>query len=152
SETDRVYSASDGTTGAAVRVWLARDDDWSTISEFERIGRVLQASRNKSVPQIFGWEKGGQGRLILAREQLKETLEDRARAGNRPSPAALRKMLEDLLEVLSETHRLTPPLLHRDIRASNILFRGADWSAVLADFDPRGGGNLTTTTDLSSLG
>src|SRR5207237_330285 len=63
SESDRVYSAGDGTQEAAVKVWLARDDDWSTISEFERIARTLQASKNRSLPQIFGWEKGGQGRL-----------------------------------------------------------------------------------------
>jgi len=67
SESDRVYSASDGTREAAVKVWLARDDDWSTISEFERMARTLEGAKNKNLPQIFGWEKGGVGRLILAR-------------------------------------------------------------------------------------
>ena len=55
SESDRVYSASDGSNSAAVRVWLAREDDWTTISEFERIGRTLQASKNRGVPQIYGY-------------------------------------------------------------------------------------------------
>jgi TPR repeat protein len=151
SESDRVYAATDGDKDVAVKVWLARDDDWSTISEFERIARTLQASKNRNHPQIFGWEKGGQGRLILVREQLHgSTLEERLRIGQRPP--APRKVLEDLLGALADLHRLSPPLLHRDIRAAHVLFRSKDdWSPVLVDFDPRSAGNATTTTDLSAL-
>jgi uncharacterized protein len=154
SETDRVYAAEGDGKSVAVKVFLARDDDWATISEFERMGRTLQASKNTSAPQIFGWEKGGQGRLIIVRERCDGgTLEDRLRSGKRPDDAVLRGMLEGLLSVLAETHRLTPPLLHRDIRPSNILFRETNsWLPVLVDFDPRAGGNPTPTTDLSSLG
>src|SRR5436305_1635023 len=62
SESDRVYWAVDGEKQAAVKVWLARDDDWSTISEFERIARALQAATSPNLPRIFAWEKSGQGR------------------------------------------------------------------------------------------
>ena len=41
SETDRVYSAADDKNEVAVKVILARDDDWATISEFERMARTL---------------------------------------------------------------------------------------------------------------
>src|SRR3954447_3876032 len=53
SESDRVYAAWDGDQEAAVKVYLARDDDWSTISEFERMARTLQAAKNPNLPQIF---------------------------------------------------------------------------------------------------
>jgi TPR repeat protein len=153
SEHDRVYSAVGDRGEVAVKVVLARDDDWATISEFERMARTLQSSKSKVAPQIFGWEKGGLGRLIIAREKLQgHTLEDRVRGGQRPNAAQWRKLLEDLLSLLSDLHRLTPPLLHRDIRPANILFREAgNWWPVLVDFDPRAG-SATVASDLQALG
>ncbi len=153
SDSDRVYSAVREADGqeVAVKVLLARDDDWSAISEFERVGRTLQASKNRAVPQIFGWERGGHGRLILVREKCAgHTLEARVRAGQRPNSPSLQKMLDDLLSLLVQLHGMSPPLLHRDIRAENILFRDSGWAPVLADFNPSGPG--TIALDLLSLG
>jgi uncharacterized protein len=153
SDADRVYTAiSDADKKeVAVKVVLAREDDWAAISEFERIARTLQSLKSKTVPQILAWEKGGQGRLILVREKCQgHSLEARLSSGQRPPATALRMMLDDLLSLLVDLHGKSPPLLHRDIRAGNILFRDPSWNPVLADFKPNGDGSMAQ--DLLALG
>src|SRR2546430_1977864 len=72
--------------------------------------------------------------------------------GGRPLAAAVRKLLQELLRALQNLHRLSPPILHRDIQAKTVLFReAADWGPVLVDFVPRSAGAATATSDLSAV-
>ncbi len=65
----------------------------------------------------------------------------RLRAGMhdwRSMEVSLNNLLEDqsLLGIVDFFHTRQPPILHRDIKASNIMFRGAeDWRPVIVDFD-----------------
>jgi TPR repeat protein len=152
SDADRVYTAvADDKKEVAVKVLLAREDDWAAISEFERIARTIQQLKDKALPQILAWEKGAQGRLILVREKCQgHSLETRLASGQRPPATAIRMMLDDLLSVLVDLHGQSPPMLHRDIRAGNILFRDQSWNPVLADLKPTGDGS--SAQDLVDLG
>ena len=60
-------------------------------------------------------------------------------AGGAARAGAGQGAFEELLSLLSMLHTQSPPILHRDIRPENILFRSAkDWSPVLVDFVPAG--------------
>jgi hypothetical protein len=136
-----VYDARDVTDGSAVAVKLVtlKDGaDWKVFELFERGTEVLQQLRHPCLPKLHAFEKTAAGALVLVRERFDGgSLEQRVLERHRRySSDELRRMLETLLELLEYLHGRSPPVLHRDIKASNIMFRSeADEAPVLVDFD-----------------
>lgn len=136
-----VYAARDerdGTEVAAKLVTLKDGVDWKVFELFERGTEVLRRLRHPCLPRLYAFEKTAAGALALVRERFDGgSLEQRVIERRRSyAPDELRRMLETLLELLVYLHGRSPPVLHRDIKASNIMFRtDADEGPVLVDFD-----------------
>jgi len=122
----------------AVKVmFLAHGPDWKGYELFERGSRVLQGLRHPGLPRVHAFGEGEGGSLVLVREAFDGgTLEDRIRQGARLDPAGFRRLSESLLGLLEYLHGRVPPVLHRDIKPRNLMFRtDDDWDPVLVDFD-----------------
>ena len=114
------------------------DDDWTAWELFERSSKVLQQLHHERLPKVYAFERTDRGRLVLVREAFEGgTLEERiTQADDRISPARVRALLDDMLELLEYLQGLVPPVIHRDIKPSNVMFRTkGDWEPVLVDFD-----------------
>jgi len=169
---------TDGKPVAIKMMSLQLGLDWKGYELFERSTRVLQGLRHHALPELFAFEKDDTGRLVLVRERFDGgSLEERIVGGQRRlSPGELRDLLTRMLELLAYLHGQVPPVLHRDIKAPNIMFRTPqDWDPVLVDFDTVAlpgtqvkrttlvvspgttapeqlGGNVSPASDLFSLG
>ncbi len=74
------------------------------------------------------------GRLYYVMEFLEGgTLEDRLEAGIPMAESEAVRIASDLLLVLEDLHAKNPPIIHRDIKPGNIMFR-EDGGLVLIDF------------------
>jgi hypothetical protein len=149
-----VYEAVHEPDGArvAVKVLVPRSrGDWLAWELFERSTRVLQGLSHPALPQVYAFERGEAARLVLVREVFDGfTLFERIRRQDcRLTPGQVRRLLEQMLELLAYLQALVPPVVHRDIKPSNIMFRTpGDWDPVLVDFDtvapPKGLGSGLT--------
>ncbi|MFU8806228.1 MAG: serine/threonine protein kinase, partial [Bradymonadaceae bacterium] len=72
--------------------------------------------------------------FILVQEHVEgESLEQMLRRGVRFDEEEVRILVMEILEVLADLHDHRPPILHRDVKPSNIIQR-ADGRYVLVDF------------------
>src|SRR5262249_23058577 len=91
-----------------------------------------------ALPKVYAFEQDDAGRLLLVREAFDGgTVEERILGEERRlEPRLVRHLLERLLGLFSYLQELVPPVLHRDVKPPNIMFRAAtDWEPVLVDFD-----------------
>ena len=155
-----VYGAvrePDGQRVAVKVLSLGHGADWKGYELFERGTQVLMQLRHPALPTIHAFEKSETGRLVLVRERFDGgSLEDRVLREKRVvGPAEPARFLVAMLDLLAYLHGRVPPVLHRDIKAPNIMFRGAaDWDPVLVDFDTVAapGSQATRTTLVVSPG
>jgi serine/threonine protein kinase len=140
-----------GTTYRAVRIEdskpvaikelaLRRIDRAKTLELCEREARVLRQLDHPGIPAYLDDFHAGSGKqqaYYIVQEFIDgATLADEL-AAHRPNEREVLEIADELLEILSHLHSLSPPVIHRDIKPKNVMRR----SAVVAD-DPHKRGPL----------
>ncbi|MGZ6029316.1 MAG: protein kinase domain-containing protein [Myxococcaceae bacterium] len=134
----RVYLArdADGRLVALKELQFSRVPSVQELDAFEREAEALRSLRHRGIPSYVASFREGQGvglRLYLAAEYVVgETLAARIARGPVPRDEAL-AIAQQLLDVLADLQRRSPPVLHRDLKPANVLLR-PDGSVVLVDF------------------
>ena len=146
-----VYRAKDrrGGPDLAVKQLLLEGDGWKGVELAERGARVLASLKHAGLPSVTELLHDEQG-LFLVHELLEGgSLQQRVEQGCRLDPEEFEALLRSLLGTLGYLHSRLPPVLHRDVKPSNVLFRSQQsWAPVLVDFDtvaaPPGAGDGLT--------
>ncbi len=147
-----------GRTAAGHQTWLAKDletednvtvkllafnpqMEWNEFKLFEREAEVLKALNHPKIPKYRDYfeidKKEGEGvywfglvQDYIVGKSLQELLEE----GQHFSEEKVRKIAQEILEILIYLHQLNPPVLHRDIKPSNLILGEKDNSIYLIDF------------------
>ena len=137
----------------ARQTWLARDIQtdslvvikllassnqmqWNDLKLFEREARILKQLDHCSIPQYrdyFPVDEDTHWFAIIKDYIPGESLQTLLDRGKHFSESEVKKIAEELLDILSYLHQLNPPVLHRDIKPSNIIL-GEDERIYLVDF------------------
>ncbi len=131
-----IGSGSQGTT------WLARDresnafvalkevrfaevDSWKALELFERESRVLASLDHPSIPKFldaFHVDTPSGPRFFLAQQYVRgDALDILLTYGTGMTDAALWDFARQMLGVLDHIHTREPPIVHRDVKPSNIV-------------------------------
>ena len=127
--------------GAVVRegsTALSYDGDFTKVIElFEREARVLAHLDHPGIPKFIDHlqdEVAGDSRLYTVQEYVEgETLEQLVKAGRHVTEAEAVEICRSVTEILGFLHDRSPPLIHRDVKPSNIIL-GVDGELHLVDF------------------
>jgi len=147
---------------------------WKTFDLFEREARVLGQLRHPGVPRQLGTFEEPPGTFNLVMQYMPGENLRELTVRRRLSELELRDILVRTLEILDHLHGRVPPVIHRDIKPTNLV-RASDGRIALVDFGgvldaarERGGstivgtfgymapeqlhGQATPATDLYALG
>ena len=137
----RVYEARslrDGARAAVKVMSLDRARDWKSVEMFERSAKVLANLEHPGVPKFiasFRVEANAILLFCLVHERIDgETLKAALNRGERYDEAKARRLLREVLGILQYLHGFSPPVIHRDIKQSNLMRRKGG-GLVLIDFD-----------------
>lgn len=134
----RVYlaEAPGGARVALKELLFTQVPDFKSIEAFEREGQVLRQLEHPRIPRYIDSFTDGEGvnmRFYLAQSYVEgESLLDRL-ATRRFDEPSVRRIAEQVLEVLVYLQGLSPAVTHRDLKPSNLIQRDDD-SIVLVDF------------------
>ncbi|MCB9728242.1 MAG: zf-TFIIB domain-containing protein [Deltaproteobacteria bacterium] len=138
--TSTVHLVEEAATGA---VWVAKSlhlsavPEWKVWQLFERGAEVLRGLDHPGIPrfrELIRHDADGGADLWLIEEfvpgrDLRRIIE---RHGSAPLDKSLR-LAASVLAILRYLHGRTPPVLHRDVKPSNIILR-PDGRVALVDF------------------
>jgi tRNA A-37 threonylcarbamoyl transferase component Bud32 len=114
-------------------------DAWKTVELFEREARVLARLDDPAVPRLldsFRVEAEGDVRLYLVEELVEgRTLAAALADGRRPAERDVVALAIEVAEVLGRLHRRSPPIIHRDVKPSNVMVRDGDELSLAALID-----------------
>jgi serine/threonine protein kinase len=134
------YAAEDQSSGrqVAVKVLSLRQlTDWKALELFEREARVLENLNHPAIPAYLDHFQIDlpQDRLFYLVQDIAEgeSLADLVQRGWRANEAEVKQIAVQVLQILDYLHRLTPPVIHRDIKPQNII-RRRDGQIFLVDF------------------
>ena len=136
------YSAKNKKTGEerALKIIDLEGMSLSNQSSAIKEALVLTSVKHKNVIEIFEWEKAAESNnLLLVLEycpggDLSKFMMDRAKSNNPSfSNEEILKIMRQICEGMRYCHKLTPPVIHRDLKPGNILIDG-NGDIKLADF------------------
>jgi Tfp pilus assembly protein PilF len=142
------YAAEDVRSGSRVAVkqlLLWQRHDWKVLELFEREASMLAQLEHPGIPRYVDYlqiEHDGAPCFYLVQELADgRTLQAWSDGGFRPDEMQVRRIADELLGILEYLQGRTPPIVHRDIKPGNLIWR-ADGSLALVDFgavkDPSG--------------
>ncbi len=122
---------------------------WKSFELHERETKVLGQLRHPGVPRLLGAVEEPKGTFNLVMQRMPgDNLRDVARR-QRLSEAELRDILVRVLEILDYLGTRSPPVVHRDLKPTNLV-RDRDGTIALVDFggvaDSGGGGSTLVGT------
>jgi serine/threonine protein kinase len=139
SNTGVVYEAvrENSSERVAVKVLPLARTDWDGWELFEQSTRVLMGLSHPALPRVHEFELSETGRLVLVRELFEDSLDGRLRKAHlHMMPSEVEEVLSSLLDLLGYLERMVPPVVHRNIQPTTIMFRKRDsWAPVLVDFE-----------------
>jgi hypothetical protein len=135
------YKAQDlnrpGYTVALKVMSLRQLTDWKMLDLFEREANVLAKLRHPGIPRYldsFAIETKDDRRYYIAQTLAEgQSLEALVRQGRRTDEAMVRRIAQQILSILVYLQKLNPPIIHRDIKPQNIIWR-ENGSLSLVDF------------------
>ncbi len=138
-----VEDVGSGSLWAAKELALQRTPDWKTWELFERAAAVTAHLDHPGVArfrELVRHEDPEDPRLWIIEEYVPgQTLRELVEAGRHFELEEVGRLARDLLAVLAYLHGRTPPIVHRDVKPSNVLVRPSPDGApnagvVLIDF------------------
>ncbi len=134
------YRADDATRGQDVAlkvVSLRQIDDWKVLELLDREAKVLENLDHPAIPcyiDYFQVDLPDDRLFYLVRELVEgESLGDLIQRGWRTDESTVKDITIQILKILNYLHRLSPPVIHRDIKPQNII-RQVDGQVYLVDF------------------
>ena len=111
--------------------------DWKILELFEREAKVLENLHHPQIPAYlahFQVDTASDHLFYLVQAlAIGDSLATLVDSGWHANEAEVKRIAQELLSILDYLHRLTPPVIHRDIKPQNII-RGADGAISLVDF------------------
>lgn len=113
---------------------------WADLKLFEREAQFLQNINYSQIPHYrdyFVVEQNTSSELLwwgLVQDYIPgKTLQELLEEGKRFNQQEVRRITQEILQILIYLHELNPPVLHRDIKPSNLIW-GDDQKMYLVDF------------------
>jgi serine/threonine protein kinase len=118
-------------------VSLLLAENWKTLELFEREAKVLKNLDHPFIPNYIDYfqiDTAGDRRFYLVQELAQgQSLVKLVEKGWKPNEAVVKDIALQVLHILDYLHKLTPPVIHRDIKPQNIIRRD-DGKVYLVDF------------------
>ena len=134
------YQAEDQSTGHCVAIKelsLKGLSDWKKLELFEREAEVLAGLDHPAIPNYVDYFQidFADDRCFYIVQALAEgqSLASLVAHGVRFTEADVRLIALEILQILEYLHGLNPPIIHRDIKPQNIIYRD-DGQVFLVDF------------------
>lgn len=134
------YEAEDLTNYQRVAIKalsLSQLTDWKSLDLFEREARVLANLDHPAIPKYLDYfhEDTAQDHQFYLVQELVvgESLAALVKKGWHSNEAEVKQIASQVLEILDYLHRLSPSVIHRDIKPQNII-RRPDGKVFLVDF------------------
>lgn len=149
----QVYQAlsPDGEAVILKRFALSRAPDWKAQELFLREAQVLQQLAQPGLPRMLAWGQAESEAWLIYTWIPGQSLADKLAAGWRPETEQVLDLGRQLLELLAWLHGHAPPLVHRDVKPSNLILDPEgklhliDFGAVLLHLRPEGGSTVAGT-------
>jgi eukaryotic-like serine/threonine-protein kinase len=116
---------------------LRRAQDWKAIELFEREAQILAQLEHPAIPKYLGYFQLDTDRdrefyivQTLAPGTPLATLIDR---GWEPTVTEVEDIANQILGILDYLHRLSPPIIHRDIKPQNLI-KNSEGQIFIVDF------------------
>ena len=104
---------------------LSGAEDWGGFDRFENETKVLRSIDFPRIPDYidhFDIGSDGEARFVLVQEYVDGTTIDGWVAEGRRAPVTeIMTIAADLLETIDYIHKLSPPVIHRDINPRNVI-------------------------------
>ena len=133
------YQAKDLQTNqlVAIKVLSLRNlDNWKQIELFKREAKILQQLNHPHIPKYLDYFQieTESNRLFYLVQQLApgKSLATLINEGWQPNEETIKKIAQQILEILFYLQSCIPPIIHRDIKPQNIIYDSAN--IFLVDF------------------
>jgi serine/threonine protein kinase len=124
----QTFLAKDRKTGkqCVLKVLSWKDiDDWKTIELFEREARVLSQIDHPQIPrfiEFFTHQEESETKIVLVQEYITgKNLAQLIHEGKRYTEKEVIRLAVDATQILEYLHNFSPPIIHRDIKSTNLL-------------------------------